>query len=480
MDNLAFRGQAASETFVAAALRRALQSWDGLIESLPIGVYTCARDGVLVQYNRRAAELWGRSPTPGDTQVRCCGSYRAFRPDGEPLDLPDTAMAQVLRTGKPVRDQEVVIETPDGLRRFILANVDPLFDDDGSLVGGVSCFQDITAMKVAEASKAESERRFHDLLQALPAAIYTTDAAGRITFFNEAAAELWGCRPEIGSAEWCGSWRIYWPDGTYLPHDQCPMAMALKEQRPIRGYEAVAERPDGRRVPFIPFPTPLRNAAGELVGAVNMLVDISERKESETRQKTLVDELNHRVKNTLATVQSLAAQSAAGGQIPKDVRDAFEGRLVALSRAHDQLTRRHWESADLGSIVDAVVDPYRDGNGRIRAEGAPIRLGPQAALTLAMVLHELATNAAKYGALSAPNGALDLSWTVTGNGPGQHLAIDWRERGGPRVEKPTRTGFGSRLVERGIRHELKGTSEIAYEPAGLRCRIEVPLASRAR
>ena len=99
-----------------------------------------------------------------------------------------------------MRDQEVVIETPDGLRRFILANVDPLLDEDGSLVGGVNCFQDITALKVAEASKAESERRFHDLLQALPAAIYTTDAAGRITFYNQAAVELWGCRPEIGSS----------------------------------------------------------------------------------------------------------------------------------------------------------------------------------------------------------------------------------------------------------------------------------------
>ncbi|HKG86644.1 MAG TPA: HWE histidine kinase domain-containing protein [Beijerinckiaceae bacterium] len=391
MDNLAFRGQAASDSFVAAALRRSLQSWDGLIESLPAGVYTCDRDGVLVQYNRRAAELWGRSPTPGDTQFQFCGAHRAFRPDGEPLDLADAPMAQVLRTGEPVRDQEVVIETPDGRRFFILANADPLFDDDGNLVGGVNCFQDVTALKAAETARIDGERRFHDLLQALPAAIYTTDAAGRITFYNEAAAELWGCRPELGSAEWCGSWRLWWPDGTPLAHDQCPMAMALKEGRPIRGYEAVAERPDGRRVPFIPFPTPLRNAAGELVGAVNMLVDISERKESETRQKTLVDELNHRVKNTLATVQSLAAQTAAGGQVPKHVRDAFEGRLVALSRAHDQLTREHWESADLTAIVDGVVDPYRDGNGRIRAEGEPIRLGPQAALTLAMVLHELAT-----------------------------------------------------------------------------------------
>src|SRR5829696_5443690 len=266
VDNLAFRGQAASDSFVAASLRWSLQSWDGLIESLPAGVYTCDRDGVLVQYNRRAAELWGRSPTPGDTQFRFCGAHRAFRPDGEPLDLADAPMAQVLRTGEPVRDQEVVIETPDGRRFFILANADPLFDDDGNLVGGVNCFQDVTALKAAETARIDGERRFHDLLQALPAAIYTTDAAGRITFYNEAAAELWGCRPELGSAEWCGSWRLWWPDGTPLAHDQCPMAMALKEGRPIRGYEAVAERPDGRRVPFIPFPAPLRNAAGELVG----------------------------------------------------------------------------------------------------------------------------------------------------------------------------------------------------------------------
>ena len=476
MDNLAFRGAAALEPLVALGLRRALQSWDGLIESLPVGVYTCDRDGVLVQYNRRAAELWGRAPTPGDTGVRFCGTLKAFHPDGAPLDLAEAPMAEVLRTGRPVRDREVVIERPDGTRRYILANADPLFDDHGDLVGGINCFQDITALKEAEAAQRESERRFRDLLEALPAAIYTTDAKGRITFYNEAAAELWGCRPEIGSAEWCGSWRIWWPDGTYLPHDECPMAMALKEGRPIRGYEAVAERPDGRRVPFIPFPTPLRNAEGELVGAVNMLVDISERKEAETRQKTLVDELNHRVKNTLATVQSLAAQTTGAAQIPKEVREAFEGRLVALSRAHDQLTQGHWESADLGSIVDGIVAPYRDGS--VRVEGEPVRLGPQGALTLAMVLHELATNAAKYGALSAPGGALALSWTVADDRAEPRLRLEWRERGGPPVRAPSRKGFGSRLVERAVAQELKGTSEIAYDPAGLACRIEIPLPLR--
>src|SRR5262249_20447815 len=124
----------------------------------------------------------------------------------------------------------------------------------------------------------EDLHRMHELLRALPAAIYTIDAQGRITFFNAAAAALWGCEPNLGSASWCGSWRLYWPDGTPLPHDQCPMAIALREERIINGMEAAAERPDGTRVPFMAFPSPLRDPSGRIVGAVSMLVDLSERR----------------------------------------------------------------------------------------------------------------------------------------------------------------------------------------------------------
>ena len=108
----------------------------------------------------------------------------------------------------------------------------------------------------SQATLRERERRFRELLDALPAAVYTTDAAGRITYYNDAAATLWGHRPPLGSSEWCGSWKLFWPDGTPLPHDECPMAIALKEDRAVRGMEAAAERPDGTRVPFIPYPTP--------------------------------------------------------------------------------------------------------------------------------------------------------------------------------------------------------------------------------
>jgi len=125
------------------------------------------------------------------------------------------------------------------------------------------------------------------LLEALPVAVYTTDADGRITFYNRAAAELWGHNPELGSSQWCGSWRLYWPDGRPLPHDECPMAIALKEGREVRGVEAIAERPDGTRVRFRPYPTPLRDPSGRLVGAVNLLMDVSDQHDAHLESERL-------------------------------------------------------------------------------------------------------------------------------------------------------------------------------------------------
>jgi PAS domain S-box-containing protein len=144
------------------------------------------------------------------------------------------------------------------------------------------------------------------VLQALQAAVYVTDSRGRITFYNEAAAALWGCRPELGTDQWCGSWKLYWPDGTPLPHDQCPMAQALKEDRVIKGAEAVAERPDGTRVPFLAFPTPLHDGSGRLVGAVNMLVDISERKRLERTLRQTHEDLEDFFENSAMPLHLVA------------------------------------------------------------------------------------------------------------------------------------------------------------------------------
>ncbi len=192
-------------------------------------------------------------------------------------------MAEALRTGIPIRNQEVVVERPDGGRAIALVNIEVLKDSAGAVVGAINCFQDITERRRDQAALSQRERKWHEMLQALPVAVYMTDAAGRITFYNEEAADLWGMRPEIGKSEFCGSWKLYWPDGTPLPHDECPMAQALKDKRPNRGMEAVAERPDGTRVQFMPFPTPLLDESGVLIGGLNTLVDVSELRRGEEK-----------------------------------------------------------------------------------------------------------------------------------------------------------------------------------------------------
>ena len=474
MNDVGFRGSAVSPSAVSLGFQQVLQSADRLLDRLPIGIYTCDRAGVIIQYNKRAAELWGRCPDPGESDARFGGLHKSFRLDG-PMPLDRTLMARVLRTAEPVRDETVILERPDGGRVTVLVNIDPLLDD-GTIVGAVNCFQDISELERVRAELSASERRLRDVLEALPAAVYTTDTAGRLTFYNQAAVTLWGYRPAVGTATWCGSWRLCWPDGSPMRHDECPMAIAVKENRPIHGAEAMAVRPDGSRVPFLAYPTPLRDASGSLIGAINMLVDITERRQAEARQEILSDELNHRVKNTLAIVQALAAQTLCTSDVPQQDRATFESRLFALSRTHDQLTRARWECADLSSLIRDIFVPYQSNFGdRVRLDGTPVRLAPKTALTLAMMLNELATNAAKYGSLSVPSGRLDVSWIIGGRNGERFLSIGWRETEGPAVHEPEQRGFGTRFVERGVVQQLRGTAKVDFDPAGLRCTITIPL-----
>ena len=439
-----------------------------------------------------------------------------------------------------------------------------------------------------------------ELLEALPVAIYTTDAEGRITFYNRAAAELWGHHPELGSSWWCGSWRIYWPDGRPLPHDECPMAVALKEGREVRGVEAIAERPDGTRVRFLPCPTPLRDASGRLVGAINLLLDITERhdaelesarlaaivvssddaiisktlegritswnagatrifgydasemigepilriippelhgeekeilarlqrgeriehyetvrvaqdgrrvdvsltvsplrdrsgkvvgaskvgrditdrKRSEKLQRILTDELAHRVKNTLATVQAIANQSLVRAKSPTDFVSSFTGRVQALAKAHTLLTRSKMQGADVMELVSEQVLIGAPNDNRISYSGPVLMLDAQAAVHLALVLHELATNARKHGALSVPTGRLAVTWQVRTNG-GCSLLLSWKESHGPKVSAPSAHGFGRTLIEQTVRAH-GGEASVDYRTDGLTCEIKLPLPETAR
>jgi len=240
----------------------------------------------------------------------------------------------------------------------------------------------------------------------------------------------------------------------------------------------VAERPDGTRVPFAPHPTPLHDTEGRMTGAVNVLLDMTERKAAEERHKTLIDELNHRVKNTLATVQAIAAQTMRD-ENAREIREAFTARLMALSKAHDLLAIEGWRAADLKAIIRDVLAPFQSGgHERIQFSGNPVRLTPTMALTMTMVLHELAGNAARFGALSTAGGRLAVSWEVDRGLKGQTLYLVWVETGGPTVRLPGERGFGTRLIERGIVQQLNGMAVVDFDPSGLRCRMEIPISSR--
>jgi len=327
----------------------------------------------------------------------------------------------------------------------------------------------------SQATLRERERRFRELLDALPAAVYTTDAAGRITYYNEAAADLWGDRPALGSSEWCGSWKLFWPDGTPLPHDECPMAVALKEDRAVRGMEAAAERPDGTRVPFIPYPTPIHDETGKLVGAVNMLVDITDRKRAEEQHNLLVRELHHRVKNTLAMVQAITGSTARATDNIEDFKTALFGRIQSLAKTHLLLSDEE-RAVSFAHVLRSELGAFDDGSHeRIVLSGPDVPLTSQLAVSLGMAIHELTTNAAKYGSLSVYGGKVEVNWSVSIGATRRTLSFDWVESGGPPVTQPQRQGFGSRLLAYVLPGQIQARSRIDFASNGVRVHCELPL-----
>ena len=226
------------------------------------------------------------------------------------------------------------------------------------------------------------------------------------------------------------------------------------------------------------FVSPVRDERGEIVQHFVSLVDLTKHKQDQAHCRMLIDELNHRVKNTLSTVQSIVFQALRAPASPDVVRESIESRLFALSRSHDLLSSDHWEGAGLHDLVDNALEPFRVAAGRAErfvVTGENVRLQPKTILTLAIALHELATNAVKYGAFSSESGTIEISWMVKRGPEGVRLVLHWDESDGPPVISPTHKGFGSWVIERGLAHELGGTVELTYPTDGILCTIDIPL-----
>jgi PAS domain S-box-containing protein len=241
----------------------------------------------------------------------------------------------------------------------------------------------------------------------------------------------------------------------------------------------LAREPDGspeeRFLDFIY--QPMKDAQGRVIGIFSEAIDITEHKRALDHQGLLINELNHRVKNTLATVQSIAFQSLKHSQTVEHAHERIENRLIALSRVHDVLTQESWDSAELRTIVHQAISPFESVDlQRFAISGPAIKLPPQQVLPLSMAVHELLTNALKYGALSVPSGWISISWDIAPDG--KTLSLRWDENGGPPVKAPSKRGFGTRLIERGLAQELGGAVTIEFDPSGVICAITIPLFGR--
>jgi PAS domain S-box-containing protein len=311
------------------------------------------------------------------------------------------------------------------------------------------------------------------LFEQLPFAIYVCDREGLVLRFNRRAAELWGRSPKLRDPDerFCGSYRMFRPDGSLLPHHQCPMADVLRTGISVREQEVHIERPDGSRGIALVDIEAVKDSGGSIIGAVNCFQDITERKRSETQIIELAREAEHRTKNILATV--LATVRLSRSDTSDDLKQLIEGRINALAQVHGLFVQSRWAGAELCTLATQELLPYcGETETRVRIDGSSVMLEPNTAQAIAISLHELATNAAKYGSLSAADGRVQIAWSRMPDG---RLSLRWIEAGGPTVTPPTHRGFGTRIME-SIVGQLRGEVHFDWRDQGLACEIVLPLA----
>ena len=373
------------------------------------------------------------------------------RPDGTHFPIEECPIDRAFPERNRVQGEEIFVHK-DGSFYPVAFTASPMLDPSGQPIGTIIEVRGTAAEKESLRALREREAHLAAFFNQSAAGMSEVDWTGRFLRVNDRYCEIVGrSREELLT--------MSMQDIT-APED-LPGNLPLFQRTVGEGAAFEIEkrylRPDGS------------------VAQLAVTRDVSERKRAEEHQKLLINELNHRVKNTLAIVQGIAAQTLKGETVPAEIRQAFESRLSALAAAHDLLTTENWETAPLRQLIEKAGLGCGAAAHRLSLEGPPLRLQPKTAVSVAMAIHELCTNAVKYGALSNETGTVSIQWSIEEREGERRLCLAWREQGGPPVDVPDKRGFGTRMIERGLAAELGGTAVIDFRPEGVVCTVEAPV-----
>jgi len=421
------------------------------------------------RFNNRAYETWiGQSPESlyGRTLWEAVGipAYERTRPYIE-------AALSGERTG-----HEWWAPFRSGMR-YVKSDYIPDRSEDGTVIGFYVLAADLSESKLSQAALAKSETRLRLAIDAGRMAVWEVETATERVTVSPELNRLLGLPPDAAPS--MDEIRACYYPGERERIRAIVMEALARGESHIESELRILWR-DGS-IHWLLLRAELQDITdGIPARTLGVALDITEMKKAEEHQQLLINELNHRVKNTLATVQSIASQSLRNAGSTVEAREAMEGRLFALSRAHDVLTRENWGGAFLHEVIQEAIAPFQaDGGEHFDIGGPEIRLPPRVALAIAMALQELGTNAVKYGALRNEPGRVAITWSVTPQAGSTRLRIVWEEKAGPPVVEPSRRGFGTRLIERSLAQELDGVVSILFAPGGVVCTIDAPLSASA-
>lgn len=440
-----------------------------VLQALPEAIYLTDPNGLITFYNEAAASLWGVNPPLGQSEF--CGSWKLYWPDGTPLPHHECPMALTLKERRPIRGMEAVAERPDGSRIRFLACPSPLFDAQGNLSGAVNMLIDLS-----DQIRTHEVALIHDaIVESSDDAIIAKNLDGRITNWNQGAYRLFGYTSDEAIGQ---SIEMLIPQDR---KDEEPGILSrIRSGERIEHYETIRRRKNGSLVEISLSVSPVRNREGRIIGAAKIARDITDRRQAEAQKNLMIREMDHRIKNLFTLANCIVRLSSRSVKTSAELASVVSTRLSALAQAHaltvpDGFTYK--QATTLHALIRIILSPYSslDGSGRssISIIGPDLSIADGAVTSFALMVHEFATNAAKYGALSSTEGRVEITCVKSA----KTFELTWDERNGPRIpHEPENSGFGTTLAKSTIYGQLRGTLEWDWNPEGLTIFLKIPIS----